>query len=131
MRLPHAKPMQRMLLGQSSLSFSLFWLPKNVSDYRWGNYQCLAVLVAEAHGLAGAAGLGQYGETWWGEVVELVVEGRALRRLQSLERLTKLEAASFASNEISRIQGLASCTALQELSLQVIQKSRTAYSRYS
>lgn len=58
-------------------------------------------------------------ESWWGEVVELQLADRGLRRVQGLERLVSLRKACFAQNEISHIQGLDACTALQELSLQV------------
>lgn len=42
-----------------------------------------------------------------------------LRRVQGLEQLTGLRKACFAHNEISHLQGLEACTALQELSFEV------------
>ena len=45
---------------------------------------------------------------------------RGVRRMQGLERLTSLRRASFAHNEISHIQGLESCTRLQELSFEAM-----------
>lgn len=56
-------------------------------------------------------------DAWWQKVVEVQMVGRGLRRMQGLERLTNLTRASFARNEISHIQGLDACTALQELCL--------------
>ena len=44
--------------------------------------------------------------------------GRGVRRMQGLERLTSLRKASFARNQISHIQGLDACPALQELSFE-------------
>ena len=51
-------------------------------------------------------------------MVEIHMVGRGVRRMQGLERLTGLHKASFARNEISHIQGLDACTALQELSFE-------------
>jgi hypothetical protein len=42
-----------------------------------------------------------------------------LRRIQGLEQLIGLRKACFAHHEISHIQGLEACTALQELSFEV------------
>ena len=52
-------------------------------------------------------------------MVDLQCLALGIRRLQNLERLTRLEVASFAGNHISRIQHLDGCTALQDLQLQV------------
>ena len=52
-------------------------------------------------------------------MVDLQCLALGIRRLQNLERLTRLEVASFAGNYISRIQHLDGCTALQDLQLQV------------
>ena len=56
---------------------------------------------------------------WWGHVLELRMADHGLRRIQGLEQLTGLRKACFAHNEISHIQGLEACTALQELSFEV------------
>ena len=57
-------------------------------------------------------------DAWWEQVVELQIAGRGIRRMQGLERLSSLQRASFAHNEISHIQGLDACLALQELSFE-------------
>ena len=56
---------------------------------------------------------------WWSHVVELRMADQGLRRIQGLDQLTALRKACFAHNEISYIQGLEACTALQELSFEV------------
>lgn len=53
---------------------------------------------------------------------------QGLRRVQGLERLTSLRKACFADNEISHIQGLEACTALQELSFEVCGQASPAAS---
>lgn len=68
---------------------------------------------------------GPKADAWWQKVVEVQLVGRGLRRMQGLERLTSLIKASFARNEISHIQGLDACTALQELSFEVRVCQRT------
>ena len=57
-------------------------------------------------------------EGWWGEVEELVLDRQHIRRLQNLERLTKMRKVSFCDNELTRVEGLGSCTHLEELSLE-------------
>lgn len=57
--------------------------------------------------------------SWWANVVELDLKGQGLRRLQALDELTHLRKACLADNELSVVQGLAACTALLELHLQV------------
>lgn len=57
--------------------------------------------------------------SWLSTIVEVNLKGQGLRRLQALEQLTALRKACFADNELSLIQGLSACTALQDLSLQV------------
>ena len=63
-------------------------------------------------------GTGPKTDAGWEQVVEVQMVGRGVRRMQALERLTGLKKASFARNEISHIQGLDACTALQELSFE-------------
>jgi Leucine-rich repeat (LRR) protein len=58
------------------------------------------------------------GEDWWESVEELVLEHQRVRRLQNLERLTKMRRASFCDNELTRVEGLECCTGLEELSLE-------------
>eukprot|EP00854_Cymbomonas_tetramitiformis_P014094 gene14094-16667_t len=73
-----------------------------------------------------AAAQGQSGEkveagdddAWWESVEEVVLEHQRVRRLQNLERLTKMRRASFSDNELTRIEGLECCTSLEELSLE-------------
>jgi hypothetical protein len=57
-------------------------------------------------------------EDWWESVEELVLEHQRVRRLQNLERLTKMRRASFCDNELTRVEGLECCTSLEELSLE-------------
>lgn len=57
-------------------------------------------------------------DPYWDTVKELVIERQQLRRLASLTPLRRLWRASFAGNEISRIEGLEKCTLLEELSLE-------------
>lgn len=52
-------------------------------------------------------------------MVELDLSKQGLRRLQGLDQLVGLRKACFAGNELSLVQGLPACTALQHLSLQV------------
>mmetsp|Transcript_34109 Transcript_34109/g.96662 ORF Transcript_34109/g.96662 Transcript_34109/m.96662 type:complete len:1474 (-) Transcript_34109:585-5006(-) len=65
---------------------------------------------------AGQAGNGD--DSWWHNVEELVVEHQRVRRIQNLENLTRLRRASFADNELTRLEGLDQCTALEELSVE-------------
>lgn len=71
-----------------------------------------------AHTCCAEHGKGPKTDAWWDQVVEVQMVGQGVRRMQGLERLTGLKKASFACNEISHIQGLDACTALQELSLE-------------
>lgn len=57
---------------------------------------------------------------WASSIVEVDLKRQGLRRLQGLEQLTNLRKACFADNELSLVQDLSACTALQDLSLQVI-----------
>lgn len=57
-------------------------------------------------------------DDFWDTVKELVIERQQLRRLASLTPLRRMWRASFAGNEISRIEGLERCTLLEELSLE-------------
>eukprot|EP00817_Percolomonadidae_sp_ATCC50343_P006469 CAMPEP_0117419046 /NCGR_PEP_ID=MMETSP0758-20121206/704_1 /TAXON_ID=63605 /ORGANISM="Percolomonas cosmopolitus, Strain AE-1 (ATCC 50343)" /LENGTH=1291 /DNA_ID=CAMNT_0005199911 /DNA_START=513 /DNA_END=4388 /DNA_ORIENTATION=- len=55
---------------------------------------------------------------WQQSIIDLNLESLRLRRIQQLENLTQLKRISFASNEISRIEGLTECMKLQELNLE-------------
>ena len=68
----------------------------------------------------GAEGAGEDAATpeYWDSVEQLVVERQQLRRLASLSPLCRLWRASFAGNELARIEGLEQCTQLEELSLE-------------
>ena len=46
------------------------------------------------------------------------MERRHVRRLTNLDRLTRMRRASFAQNEISRVEGLEACVQLEELNLE-------------
>lgn len=63
-------------------------------------------------------GKGPKTDAWWEQVVDIQVVGRGVRRMQGLEHLIGLKNASFAHNQISHIQALDACTALQELSFE-------------
>ena len=56
---------------------------------------------------------------WGSSIMEVDLKRQGLRRLQGLEQLTNLRKACFAENELSLIQGLSACIALQDLSFQV------------
>jgi len=52
------------------------------------------------------------------QITELVLERKHIRRLQNLSLLPNLRRASFADNQISHIESLEGCTALEELCLE-------------
>lgn len=58
-------------------------------------------------------------DSWAAKVVQLELQGQALRRLQALEQLTALRKVSLADNELTGVQGLTACAALEHLSLKV------------
>ena len=87
------------------------------------NHTCATWLVCSQCFLTADGQAGPKPAAWWGHVVELRMADHGLRRVQGLEQLTGLRKACFAHNEISHIQGLEACTALQELSFEVCEKA--------
>jgi Leucine-rich repeat (LRR) protein len=55
---------------------------------------------------------------WLSEVEQLELNHHGLRRLSGLSKLGNLRRASFADNELSRIEGLDDCPLLEELNLE-------------
>ena len=74
-----------------------------------------AAAVASGGGGAAAAAGGS-GESdalaWRGEVHEIVLDHKKLRRVQNLEGFKKLKRIAFGNNELTKIQGLAEFSAL-------------------
>lgn len=64
--------------------------------------------------LSGGSGVMQ----WLDSVEELFVDSEGIQKLQHLERLGNLRRASFAHNDLTSMEGLQGCTALEELSLE-------------
>jgi len=85
--------------------------------------EAAAAAAAVASGGGGAAAAaGGSGESdalaWRGEVHEIVLDHKKLRRVQNLEGFKKLKRIAFGNNELTKIQGLAECSALEEVSLE-------------
>ncbi|GFH31828.1 uncharacterized protein HaLaN_30945, partial [Haematococcus lacustris] len=99
-------PLEKSMFGESAGAITLAMVLEGGSaGHRFGTSDDMLV-ASQSDGLGLAA------------IQELVLERRHIRRIQSLEGLVNLRRASFADNQISHIEGLSACTALEELCLE-------------